>query len=218
MIGLKITQEPAAEPISLAVAKAYLGLDPSDTSSDSLIQIHIKAARRFCENYTNRSFITQTLQFWMDRFPAGDRPSMGWFDGTREGALVQILGSTAPIEFPRPPFQSLVSLETFGTDDQASTFDKSNVVENPDVEPGIIFLKVGQIWPVNLRPRMAVKVTYKAGYGDTADSLPGELAQACLLLVSHFFDNRQPISEGAAIEAPLSVRALLDPYKVRTLR
>ena len=54
----QITSEPATEPITLVEAKAHLRVDFAD--EDTYIDTLIVSARKYCEAYCNRVFITQT--------------------------------------------------------------------------------------------------------------------------------------------------------------
>ncbi|NJC24796.1 head-tail connector protein [Neolewinella antarctica] len=63
-----VTSPPNQEPVSLDEAKDWLrvGYD----AEDALIEGLIMAARAYCEHYTNRIFLHQTL---VERFEAGER-------------------------------------------------------------------------------------------------------------------------------------------------
>src|SRR5210317_847009 len=57
-MSYQITVQPASEPITTAEAKTHLRVDFSD--DDTYIDTLIASARKYCEQYTNRVFITQT--------------------------------------------------------------------------------------------------------------------------------------------------------------
>ncbi|MBT2215839.1 head-tail connector protein [Virgibacillus dakarensis] len=53
-------------------------------------------------------------------------------------------------------------------------------------------------------------ITYQSGYGE----LPKPIEQAILLLVSHFYENRETVIVGTSVvKIPFSVESLLYPYK-----
>lgn len=59
----------------------------------------------------------------------------------------------------------------------------------------------------------AVTVTFKAGYGD-AESVPQALKQAIFLMIGHWYENREAVSAGVAMQAmPMAVCALIAPYR-----
>ncbi|MBO9598636.1 MAG: phage head-tail connector protein [Cohnella sp.] len=92
MAGLKVIAPPAIEPVSLEEVRAQLRIELDDDSYDSILNPLISAAREWCEGYQNRTYITQTLELALDRWPRGN-----------------------VIELPRPPLQSVMSV-TFGSD------------------------------------------------------------------------------------------------------
>lgn len=219
-MALTLNTAPAAEPVTLAEVKAYLSIDTSDTSNDTLLASLLMAARGECENFTKQAFITQTWDLWLDCIPGpkgGRRPDV-WFDGTRDGYIPDILGATGVIDIPKVPLASITLFESYGTDDSSSTFDSSNYVVDTDSKPGRVFLKQGATWPVSLRSLKAIHIRFTAGYSADGSKVPDPIKQAIKLLVSHFFENRTPIVEGRLGELPYSVTALLDSYRVRSIR
>lgn len=68
----------------------------------------------------------------------------------------------------------------------------------------------GSTWPTSYGP---ATVTVEAGYA-TADDVPRSMKQAILLLVGHWFANRESVSDKPMTEAPLTVEALCQPYRM----
>lgn len=58
-----------------------------------------------------------------------------------------------------------------------------------------------------------VNVTLTAGYGAEASSVPAPLRTAILLMVAHWFQNREAVADGALAEIPLGAHALIAPYR-----
>jgi uncharacterized phiE125 gp8 family phage protein len=69
--GTVQTAAPAAEPITLAEAKAWLRVDGTD--EDTLITALIAAARTHVENFTRRALITQQFEVSFDAFQGASR-------------------------------------------------------------------------------------------------------------------------------------------------
>ncbi len=63
------TAGPAAEPITLAEAKAHARVDSS--TDDALITALIVAARQVCEQELQRTIISSTYKTTLDGFPSG---------------------------------------------------------------------------------------------------------------------------------------------------
>lgn len=62
-------------------------------------------------------------------------------------------------------------------------------------------------------PGKVATIVYKAGYGDDAASVPEAAKIAILLLVSHWCDNRSPVTDRSANSVPLTVDALCDSLR-----
>lgn len=183
---LKQTVAPAAEPVSLAEAKAHLRVDIDD--DDDYISGLISAARQYVETATRRAFISQTWRLSLDRWPAGDA-----------------------IELRKPPLASVSSIVYRDSDGASTTWGTSNYIVDTDSEPGRIVLADGASWPsVTLYPVNPIQVTYVAGYGAAGSSVPQYLRHAVLLLVAHWYENREAILVGTiARDLPLAVESLI---------
>lgn len=221
--ALSLFTGPGSEPLTLAQAKAYVGIDSTDTSNDTLLADLTTAARRFVEDYTKRALFNQTWDLWLDGIPGAGPGGRGinrgpWWDGVREGSIVALTGGFPYIEIPKTPLSSITSMTWYDLSDTAQTFDLTTTVTDVDSKPPRLILKVGATWPIGLRPYRSINIRFVAGY-DVSDAtkVPAALLQAIRLLVSHFFENREPLVEGRLAECPLSVKSMLDEYVVRSL-
>jgi len=59
----------------------------------------------------------------------------------------------------------------------------------------------------------AVNITLTAGYGANATAVPAPIRTAILLMVAHWFHNREAVAEGGLAELPMGVSALVSPYR-----
>jgi uncharacterized phiE125 gp8 family phage protein len=89
---LQLNTPPAAEPVSLAQAKAWLNVETDD--EDALIAALIGSARARAEWHTGRAFVTQGWTLWLDH--VGDC-----------------------VDLPLPPLASVTSVTLYGPDDAA---------------------------------------------------------------------------------------------------
>jgi uncharacterized phiE125 gp8 family phage protein len=72
----------------------------------------------------------------------------------------------------------------------------------------------GVTWPSLYGVPNAATVTFTAGYGATADTVPQAIKQAMLLLIGHWYIHRESVIVGAApSEVPQAAKALLAPFK-----
>ena len=185
-MGLKLIIPPIIEPVTREEAKNHCRVETND--DDILISSLIIAAREYCEGFQNRAYCLQTWQLWLDKFPSKD-----WID------------------IPRPPLQSVDIIAYYGTDDIPVEFDDYFV--DTESEPGRIILNYGKSWPsITLRPANGVCITFTAGYGDNCSdtgNIPQKVKQAILLLVGHWYENREAIGQPNLTDIPKGVDALL---------
>lgn len=201
------TSDAAKEPVGLTDMKAYLRIDCD--SEDAFIRGLIKAARNKCENFTERSFITQTWVQTLDCIPM-DSKKAPWWDGEKQGAISSMIPLKNCIELPRGPLQSVTHLKTFNESDTEATFDSSNYYVDTQSMVGRLCLNSGSSWPTDLRAHNAIEIEYIAGYGDSAGFVPPEIKEAIKMLAAHMYENRG--CDDARM--PSGVSCLLEPYVV----
>ena len=186
-MSLKPVTPPAAEPVSLAEAKAHLRVDTSD--DDALITSLIVAARQWCEGYQNRAYVTQTWDLVLDDWPADPCPDR--------------------VRVPLPPLQSVASLKYTDADGVQATMPATDYLVDVASQPGRLVLAYGKVWPtVTLRPAAAIEVRFTAGYG-LAVAVPETVKQAIKLLVGHLYEHREATSVDELSEVSFAVKALL---------
>lgn len=192
-MGIKLITGPAIEPVSLPEAKLHLRVDIAD--DDTMIEAQIKAARRWAESVAWRAFITQTWELTLNAFPG-----------------------VTYIQLPRPPLQSVTSVKYTVDAGTEYTYASSNYIVDTDNEPGKIVLKSTSTWPSDdLYPVNGVRIRFVAGYGADAENVPEHFRQAILMLLGHWYENREQVVVSGAVpkEVPLGVEALLgiDQYR-----
>lgn len=186
-MALTVVTAPAVEPVSLAEGKLHLRVDIS--TDDDLITAMIQAAREVVEGISRRALITQVWKLILDEFPEEDE-----------------------IVIPLPPLQSVTSITYKDRDGNESTFSSGDYIVNTDTEPGKVVLAYGSSWPsTTLYPTGAITVQFTAGFGDASTDVPEKYRQAMMLLLGHFYENREAIATTGAVpkEVPFGVEALL---------
>jgi uncharacterized phiE125 gp8 family phage protein len=68
----------------------------------------------------------------------------------------------------------------------------------------------GQTWPVTLDGPSTVRISGTAGY---ADGEAPDLDTAALMLVGHWYRNREAVSDAAMSPLPLGVEMMIRPYR-----
>ena len=183
------TVAPVEPLLPLADAKAHLRVDHAD--EDELISGLIAAAEAHLDGYSGilgRALITQT---WAVEFPT----------------------FASRLDLPLGPLQS-ATIQYYDSTNVLQTLSTSVYAVLTDGLGPYVSLKYNQQWPQTYTRDDAVKVTWVAGYGSAPASVPAAIRSAMLLLVSHWYDNRSPVSVGESVaELPFTVAALLAPYR-----
>lgn len=184
------TVDPAVEPVSLTEVKQHSRVDLSDM--DVELQRLIVGARQHVEETTGRSLITQTWEYTLDRLPE-------------------------LIKLPRGPVQSVTSIEYVDLNGVTQTVDSSIYRVDTKSRRARITEAHNQSWPSVRDVTGAVTITYVAGYGSTAESVPQPIRHAIMMLVAHWVENKEAVLLGVT-QAPmiLSVESLLAPYRERS--
>jgi len=156
------------------------------TDDDTYISSLITTARKICENYQRRAYITRTYALTLDDWPC------------------------SPFELPMPPaltISSIVYTDTAGT---ATTWAATEYQLDASGFVGRLAPAYGYSWPsTTLRELAGITITYTAGYGATAASVPEEIRHAIMMLVGELYENREVTDKMEAYEMPWSVKALL---------
>lgn len=183
------TVAPAEPMLTLDDAKAHLRVDHSD--EDELITGLIAAAEAHLDGYggtLGRALITQT---WAVEFQA----------------------FRTRLDLPLAPLQS-ATIQYYDSTNTLQTLSSSIYAVLSDGLGPYVTLKYNQQWPQTYTRDDAVKVTWVAGYGATAESVPAAIRSAILMLVAHLYDNRSAVNVGnSTTELPLAVTALLAPFR-----
>jgi len=189
--SLKRASQPVVEPVSLSDAKTHLRVDTE--SDDDQILALITAAREWCENYTQRTFVHTQWTMTFDTFP--------W-----------------EIELPRPPV-AVASGNTATTITYAmegggtATLATSEYRVDRTSEPGVIRTVYAGTWPSHLLDRNSISVTWWGGYGEDGTKVPKVVRAAILMLVAYWYERRLAADQVAATAVPFGVSSMLDSIK-----
>jgi hypothetical protein len=200
--SLRRIDGPIGEAVTLAEARAWI-VDPP-AGDNALIVDLITAATDMVERYLAVSLLEQTLELRLDGFPGdADENLLALGPGVHTASLSFVLSGTGEIELPAGPIQSVESIVATMRDNSTVTVDPATY--SLDGEGWRVFLNDGQVWPVDLRARDAVRVQYVAGYG--AGNIPAPILQAIKQHIAVMYEHRGGCELGGGVQA------LLDPYK-----
>jgi uncharacterized phiE125 gp8 family phage protein len=187
---LSRTTEPAAEPVTLAEAKANLRLDHD--GEDELVEGLIRAAREEVETATGLALIEQHWRLCLDRLP-------------RSGEVL----------LRRHPVREIVSVTIYDRDGAANIVDPAHYMLFAGGRPArLIFEAV----PGSDHARNGIEIDFRAGFGEAGTDVPDLIKRAILMLVAHWYEFRA--SFGAArqpVGFPEGYDRLIAPYRMRRL-
>lgn len=191
---LILTTAPTSEPVTTAEAKSHLRVDISD--DDTLIDTLVASARQMFEGVNGRALFTQTWTLTLDCWP-----------------------SRSYIVLPRPPLASVTSVTYIDDNGDSTVWDSANYIVETGRTPGRLHLAEDVDWPsVSLRQASPITIAYVAGWATTG-AIPQRYKQAILMLVGHWYENRENVIVSGAVpkDVPLAFDslALLDRVYMR---
>jgi uncharacterized phiE125 gp8 family phage protein len=179
---------PAVEPVTVSEAALQCRMYGYDATHDpENLAALITTARQTIEGWCWASFITQTWQYWWDRY---------WWK----------------MFIPRPPLQSVAWVK-YVPPTGAPQPDPQTLLTLPDViyelssqhELPFLRLQYLQTWPITRGYRDDVSMQVTTGYGDSPSSVPGPIKQAIKLLIAYMKVNLGDVPS----EPPTKVISLL---------
>ena len=187
-LGAMSAPEDGMGPVSLAEVKAQLRLETDDTTEDAYLSVLIAAAAAQIETATGIVTVPRAGKFAFDGFGAGMSIDL------------------------RPIDMDTLTLSYVGSDGSAVELSDFRAVP----KGGLIWLEpaIGATWPVAAPGSGTVTATAMVGYSEAA--APPHVKAAALLLVAHWYANREAVTVGAVPAAlPLSAQWLLDSLGTR---
>jgi hypothetical protein len=104
-------------------------------------------------------------------------------------------------------------VQYYDSSNALTTLASTNYLVDTFTEPGAIELVEGAVWPSTYMRRNAVQIVYKAGWTDP-ELMPRGLQQALLLLIGHFYENREETVEKALVTIPQGVCVLAGMHRL----
>jgi uncharacterized phiE125 gp8 family phage protein len=178
------------EPVTVAQAKAQLGIEASWTDDDTIITGYIVAARELVEELSDGVILVPTtISKYYDEF----------------GDFITL--------YKRPIAADAEVTISYIDEGEADATYEGGLLRLARV-PARVYPASGSPWP-SLSPNGGVTVSYPAGYASAAD-IPQRYIQAIMLLVAHFYRNRMPVSTASNVpeELQFTVTALINKQPV----
>ena len=170
---------------AVSLQEAKLHLRVDFTDDDFLIDTLVRTATSVIENRIGGCIQQQSIDLLLDKFPT-------------------------VVEFGMAPIVSVTSVQ-YITGDVLTVWASSNY--EVDLKLGRLRPVSTSAWPERDDVFNAVQIRFVAGYASEA-LIPKELTTAVLLLVGHYYANREAVITGTiASELPLGVEALIESHK-----
>lgn len=201
--------------LSNSDVKLHLRLDHSD--DDSYISNLVLAAQEYVSNYLNFPLINATCKSY---FNIGGNHIVPWWDGVRQGSLRAITGGALKLDYPH--VHSITSVKSYNENSVETTVDSSGYRLDVSMQRGAVVPNVGVTWGENLRLESSVVVEYISGFGPLTTDVPFIIKQAILILVAHWYENRQYYNGGMPFSGQIgmvnatiahSVNSMLAQYR-----
>lgn len=186
---------PDGDVVSLDEMKEQIRVDIGD-AEDDLIATYVAAATQKLDGrdgLLGRCLLTQTWKLLLDRFPP-------------------------EITLPLPPCQSVASITYVDSAGVTQTLAPENYqvagIGSPD--GARIVRAYGKTWPTPRHMLEAITVTFTAGYGDEAETVPEPIRTAIKMHAAFLYDNRESVVVGnyVAVELPQGAMDLIDGYRL----
>jgi uncharacterized phiE125 gp8 family phage protein len=179
---------PAVPAVTLEEIKLHLKIDTNEQDAEVMAWLMAATALIDGPRGIGIAMINQSWRLSLDAFPASG------------------------IEIRLRPVTAITSIVY--TDEAGATQTLSALSYTADFDsfPVIIRPGHGEAWPTTYSKPGAVKVTFSAGHGAGAATVPEPLKAAIKLLVGHYNNNREAVGADFS-ELPLGVQSILDAYR-----
>ena len=183
-MDVEILEVVGDEVVTIEEVKQHLRIDHD--LDDAYLLTLIQAATEYCENATNRVLRPKRMALYMNQFP-------------KKRAL----------ELSVHPVREVDSVLYWNKEGDDCLVPATAYDALLTIEPASLLAKIS--WPQVPPQPGRVRIEVLAGF----QSVPPSIRQAILLICGHFYENREIVGDkyGNMQELPLSVSALLSPYK-----
>lgn len=207
--SLRVISPPTVEPVSLEEARLHLRLDtegsPPSHPDDPMVEMLIRAAREHAEEFTGRALTDAEYELRIDAFTPMVRFPLV------PAALIEVAYLTTEMQIDPDSLEEVeVTVEVI--------VDPAVYVFDDDPLYPALRLGTGQSWPSPLVETGAVRIRFSGIYGavsSPANVVPDSIRYAILMLVGHWYTNREAVSDRTLTPVPIAVDALLRPYRIK---
>jgi len=186
---LELVDAPATTPITLTEVKAQLRVEHSDDDTLLTRLINVAVAYTDVKGALGQAMITQKWGQWVGPNPPKE--------------VKLILG----------PVQSVTAIKYYDTDGVLQTDDYNNYDIFGTETYTTISPKTGFSWPTTQQRSDAIKIEYEIGFGDATTDVPETVRHALMLLIGHWYDNRENTQMDELSNIPFGYMELLNIHR-----
>lgn len=186
---LELLDAPATTPITLAEVKEQLRVEGSDDDTLLTRLIDVAVAYTDVKGALGQAMIAQKWGQWVNSTPPQ--------------TVSLILG----------PVTGVTAVKYYDTDGVLQTDTLSNYQVTGTEFATTIGPKSGFNWPVTQDRSDAIRIEYEIGYGETTTDVPQTIRHALMLLVGHWYDNRENTQMDELSNIPFGFEHLLNMHR-----
>jgi len=187
-MALVMTSGPAAEPVTLQEAKAHLRVDHA--FEDVLISSLILTSRLHVEAALDLALIDQSWTLQLDRWP-----------------------DSGIVDIPLSPVKTISAVRVKDANGVVTVIEPESYMADKASRPARVVFEPGSQPQSGLRAG-GIEITFTTGFGTQPSSVPAPLRHAILMLVAHWYDNRNLAEAGsAAARIPEQISDLIAPFR-----
>ena len=187
--SLELVDAPLVTPISLSEVKEQLRVEHDDDDAMLTRLIDVAIAYTDVRGALGQAMITQKWGQWIK---------------------------------PNPPQNVYLTLGPVQSVTAVKYYDEAGVLQDDVVDNYQVFgtefettlsPKAGFSWPTAQQRADAIKIEYEIGYGDAASDVPQTVRHALMLLIGHWYDNREQTGVDELSDIPFGYDEILNIHR-----